>query len=178
MIVDEWVRIGDKLLSRERLLGELEKIFAARSRGLSQREAADLCGVDRSFVSRLEGLAEIRRGPKIALVGFPVAHPKELRQIAEKQGVEWVLLLSEEERQALLQRSSGAQLLNWVLEMVAKARNFDQVILLGSDYRIRVVEALLGRSVIGYILGASPLTKDVVVDPEKLRQLIDLARKA
>ena len=55
-------RIGDKLLNRTKLDRIIDRIFELRMSGASQQEVAQRIGCDRTFVSRLEGLAEVRKG--------------------------------------------------------------------------------------------------------------------
>ena len=58
------------------------------------------------------------------------------------------------------------------MELIARAKTYSKVIFLGSDMRIRLMEALLDKKVFGIELGTSPLKKDVYVDPEELREII------
>ncbi|MDK2820589.1 MAG: hypothetical protein PWP31_554 [Clostridia bacterium] len=166
------IRIGDKLISLRKINLKLETIFGLRCQGFSQQEVARQVGVDRSFVSRLETLGEIRRGRRIAVIGFPVANKQEIEQLLRKEGVEFIFLLTDAERWDFVRHKSGLELLNWLMEMVAKIREYDIVIVMGSDYRIKISEALLGREVIGFTLGSSPLKEDQEINKEKLRSLV------
>lgn len=169
---DLW-RIGDKLVSRERLVRAIERIMEMRARGRSQHEVAKACGVDRSFVSRLETLGEVRRGQRVAVVGFPVANRGELEARARQAGAEWVLLMSNEERWRYARERSGERLFNELMEILSHLSQFDRVIFLGSDMRIRLVEAILGSDrVVGVSLGASPIDRDVEVDPDRIAALV------
>lgn len=166
-------RVGDKVISREKLLRSIDRIMAMRARGASQQEAARACGVDRSFVSRLEALGEIRKGARIAVVGFPVANRDELEAAARDAGAEWVLLMSNEERWRYARERPGDRLFNEIMEQLSYLSRFDRVVFLGSDMRIRLVEAILGPDrLIGVNLGPSPLHQDVHVDPARLAALI------
>ena len=166
------IRIGDKLISPRKINQTLKRIFALRCQGLSQQETARRLGVDRTFISRLETLGEVRRGRRIAVVGFPVANKDELITMLYQEGVEYTLILTDAERWELVRNKNGLELLNYVMETVARLRDFDVVIVIGSDYRIRVTEALLGREVTGFIIGTSPIQGDRVVDRERMRSLV------
>lgn len=166
------VRIGDKIISRDKILKTIDKILFMRSEGFSQQEIADRLDIDRSFVSRLENLGEIRKGERIALVGFPVANKEELTQVALELGVDFVYLLNDRERWQFVQEKSGIALLNDLMELISHMRDFDTVIFIGSDMRIRLVEAILGREVTSIEIGESPITEDKYVDPDILRNLI------
>ena len=60
---EDLFRIGEKMISPEKLNRIIEQILEQRSRGLSQQEVAVRFGVDRTFVSRLEGLGRSARAP-------------------------------------------------------------------------------------------------------------------
>ncbi|MDI3501622.1 MAG: hypothetical protein PWP22_1393, partial [Thermoanaerobacter sp.] len=68
----KFIKIGDKTINLEKLHGIIDKIIEMRQNGLSQQEVASRFKVDRSFVSRLESLGEVRKGGNIAVVGFPI----------------------------------------------------------------------------------------------------------
>ena len=171
--MDDLIHIGDKTLSRRRLQATLDEMLRLRSAGLSQQATADRFSVDRSFVSRLETLAELHKGGSIGLVGFPIANRAELRALCERRGVDFVLLLSEAERQAYLSERSGMALLHEVLGTVARLRTLDHVVLVTSDHWFTLAAALLGREVAGLQLGSSPMTEDRTVDLAELEALLD-----
>lgn len=166
------LRIGDKIVNRQKIHQMIDAILDHRSYGMSQQEVANKYGIDRTVVSRIEGLGEIRKGGRIALIGFPVKNCEELTYIARLEGVDYTLLLSEKERWDFVQRKSGAQLFNEVMEIVARLRTYDIVIMLGSNMRIKVLETLLDKSVIGLQIGESPIAEDKYVNPEDIRGLI------
>jgi len=171
--MDDLIHIGDKTLSRRRLQATLDEMLRLRSAGLSQQATADRFSVDRSFVSRLETLAELHKGGSIGLVGFPIANRAEVRALCEKRGVDFVLLFSEAERQAYLSERSGMALLHEVLGTVARLRTLDHVVLVTSDHWFTLAAALLGREVAGLHLGSSPMTEDRAVDLAELEALLD-----
>lgn len=166
------IRIGDKLISPRKINLVLERIFKLRCQGFSQQETARRLGVDRTFISRLETLGEVRRGRRIAVVGFPVANKEELTNMLQQEGVEYTLILNDAERWDLVRNKNGLELFNYLMEVVARLREYDVVIIIGSDYRIRVSEALLGREVVGFTIGTSPIHGDRVVDKERMRLLV------
>lgn len=169
---DVW-RIGDKIVSRERLLRAIERAMEMRVRGASQQEAAQALGVDRSFVSRLEALGQLHRGARVAVVGFPVANKAELEQACRQAGAEWVLLMNNEERWRYARERSGDVVFNEIMEQLSALSHFDRVVFLGSDMRIRLIEAILGPDrLVGFTLGPSPLIEDVTVDPQRLAALV------
>ncbi|MDN5348585.1 MAG: hypothetical protein PWP65_2150 [Clostridia bacterium] len=168
----ELIRIGDKLIDRRKIASAIDRILELRRRGISQQEVARQLGLDRSFVSRLENLGEIRRGQRVAVIGFPVANKEELEEVLRQEGVEFSFLLTDAERWEYIRTKNGLELLNELMVLVARLRDYDNVILIGSDYRIKISEALLGKEVIGMEIGTSPIKGDRYVDPEKLRCLI------
>lgn len=167
------IRIGDKVLNPDRIHRTVDQILELRQGGLSQQEVADRLGVDRTLISRLESLGEIRKGSQLALVGFPVANAEELKQVAQAGGVDFILLMNEKERlRFFVEEKSGADLINHVMSLVSQLKSYDTVIFIGSDMRIKMVEAILGPRVISWEIGLSPLTEDRWVNPEQLQQLI------
>ena len=127
--------------------------------------------VQRSFVSLLESLGEVRRGDRVALVGFPVANAAAVKSLAEKYAVDFVLVLSQEEREAV-ESGDASKVFNSLLETIAVLRDYDTVVLLASDWRIKTMEKILGAEVVGIPLGSSPLRHAVEVDLSQLGSVL------
>lgn len=166
------VRIGDKVVSKDKIYAVVDKILELRSLGRSQQEVADQLRIDRTLVSRLESLGEVRKGGRIALIGFPIENTAELRAMAEAEGVDFTLVMNDVERWQYVEDKSGVELLNRIMDLITQARSFDAVIFLGSDMRLRLAEAILGEKCISIEIGSSPIQKDKYVDPEMLRDVI------
>lgn len=170
--MEQFARIGDKVVDRDRLYHVVDRVLELRAAGVSQLEVAQRLGTERSFVSRLEALGEIHRGARLALVGFPLGDKEALLSVAQEEGVEYTLILTDEERWRFVEEKSGSQLLNEVMHIIAELRTYDVVIFLGSDMRVRVAEALLDKKVVCVEIGRSPIKGDCKIEPEKLRCLI------
>lgn len=170
------LRIGDKVISRNRVLDAVNRMLDGREQGASQQEVAQLFGVDRSFLSWLEKLGAIRKGRRIAVVGFPVANREQLEQVCHDEGVEHVLLMTDRERWDYVEQRSGLELFNEVMSVLARIRTHDVVILLGSDRRLRFLRALIDKDTLEILLGTSPIQSDVHVEPERLREAIRSVR--
>ena len=168
----EFTRVGDKLVSKEKLMRTIERILALRSSGMSQQEVSQKIGVDRTFISRLEALAEVRKGGSVAIIGFPLENKQELVQVADEHAIDYTFLMNDEERWTFIRSLNGKELLDDLMGLITKLRDFDVVIMIGSDMRIRLAEALLGDKVIGVQLGQSPIQEDVYFDPHRLKDLI------
>jgi hypothetical protein len=168
----EILRIGDKVISFTKLENKIREILELRSRGLSQVEAGEKLGVERSFISRLEGLGEIRKGQSLAAVGFPIKNKTEVLEVLKNYGVDFCFIMSEEERTRFVNDCSGAQLTNKIMELVNKFRSFDTVIVMASDYRNRMARNLLDNKVIEIDIGKSPLKEDVNVDISVLTEIL------
>lgn len=173
---EDLFRIGEKLISTEKLHRIIEQILEQRSRGMSQQEVADRFGVDRTFVSRLEGLGAVRKGCSLAVIGFPVKNKDEILALLDELGVDFSLIMANDERWRFVQEKSGIELFNQIMSMVANARTYDVVIFIGSKQRIKWSAALLDKEVVGYELGETPITEDKYVDPGRLRSLIQAVR--
>ena len=169
--VVRFFRIGDKVISREKIVEGITDILRDRERGATQAEAARAHGVERTFVSWLENLGEIRRGRRVGLVAFPVSNGDQVRALADAHGVEFTLVMSQAERQAM-SGSRGDAIFNQVLETLAILKDYDVLVLLASDWRIGTIEKILGREVVAVNLGHSPLSKDVEVDLAELADIL------
>jgi len=170
-------RIGNKVVSLEKLTDAITAILEDRESGSTQLEAAVAHNVQRSFVSFLESLGEVRRGPRVALVGFPVANCDEVRAAAERHALDLVLVMSQDQRESI-ETGPAYDIFNQLLETLAALRDFDVVILLASDWRIKTVEHILGTEVVGLPLGTSPLRHDVTVDISQLDEVLDAVMAA
>ncbi len=166
------LRIGEKIINQNKIHQVIDQMLEMRQSGFSQQEVANRIGLDRTVISKLETLGEVRKGGRVALVGFPVKNGDELKAVASQEGVDYILLLTEQERWSFVQSTSGVELFNFIMEVVAKLRKYDVVIILGSNMRIKLMEALLDKAVIGVELGTSPIAEDKYVEPEMLRGMI------
>lgn len=167
-----FIRVGDKLINRDKLFRTIDRILSLRSSGLSQLDVAETIGVDRTFISRLEALAEVRKGGPVAVIGFPVKNKDELLDVCKKYGVEFTLLMTEKERWDYIDAQSGLEFLNQLMEIIGGLQDFDTIVMIGSDMRIRLAEAMLGDKVVGIEIGESPIREDIHVPSDKLIGLI------
>ena len=174
----ETIRIQDKIISWRRLEHNLRRILELRVKGLSQQEVADRLGVDRTFISRLENLGEIRKGRSIACVGFPIGNREEIQQLLEEAGVDYILLMTEEERLRFIEERNGRQLLDELMNLAAQVRTSDIIILMASDRRLEMMRGMLGGQIIELEIGHSPLTTDCWIDPHRLMEILEAIRTA
>lgn len=170
------IRVGEKVIDREKIERVLDKLFELRQNGASQAEAAAAVGIDRSFVSRIENLGEVRKGKRVALIGFPIGNKADVDAVAHRAGVDYTWLMNNEERWAYVEDRSGIELLNDVVREISSFQQYDQVIFLGSDFRVRLIEAILGDRVTSVVIGRSPIHEDVHVDPEEIAAVIEAVR--
>ncbi|NLV21176.1 MAG: transcriptional regulator [Syntrophomonadaceae bacterium] len=174
----DFIRIQDKIISWQKIETTLQKVLQMRARGFSQQEVADRLSIDRTFISRLEGLGELRKGQSIACIGFPLSNKEEIQSILEKEGVEYILLMTEQERQDFINESSGKELLNEIMDLIAEVRKYDVVICIGSDERLKLIEGVLDSQIISIEIGTSPITEDKWMDPGKIREVLRSIRAA
>jgi len=173
----DFIRIGGKLISISRIENTIQEMLILRQQGVSQADVANKFNTDRTFLSRLESLGEIRKGKTIAIVGFPIKNTEELKQMAAQEGVDFTLIMNDKERWDFVYEKSGIELLNEVMGIIYQVRQYDVVILFGSDQRLRLFKALLDKEVIPVNIGKSPITEDVYVDPENLKEIIKTIKK-
>lgn len=169
----ELIRLGQKIISKRKINKTINNMLTLRSKGLSQTEVASQLGVDRTLVCRLENLGEVRKGRRLAVFGFPVLNKTEIQSMLEKEGVDFVFLMSEKERWDFVKEKSGIDLFDLIMDMIAKAHSFDQVLVIGSNQRIKIFEDVLDKEVIGFEIGDSPIREDKYVD---IDELVDLVR--
>lgn len=164
-------RIGDKVVSEDKLHDAIASILEDRQAGATQVDVAKSRGVQRSFVSLLESLGEVRKGSRVALVGFPVANADEVKALAQRHALDFVLVLSQEERESI-ESGEVTAVFNTLLETIATLRDYDTVVLMASDWRIKTMERILGTEVVGIPLGPSPLREAVTVDIGQLDEIL------
>ncbi len=165
-------RIGDKIINPQKIHKVIDEVLEMRGRGLSQQEIANKVGLDRTVISRLETLGEVRKGGRIALIGFPIKNCDELAAMARQEGLDYCLLMSEKERWDFVESKSGVELFNTIMEIIGTLRSYDMVIIICSNMRIKLIEALLDKDVIGVQIGESPINEDKYVKPESIRAII------
>lgn len=168
----DFVRIGDKVINRSKIDRTIDKILELRCRGFSQQDVANQLSVDRTFVSRLEGIGEVRKGGSIAVIGFPVGNKQEIERVAREEGVDFTLLLTDAERWDFVRGRDGLGVVNDLLKIIQEVRRFDTVVLMGSDMRLDIMRGVLDKEVIAVSLGQSPITGDVRVDPDQFRSML------
>lgn len=174
----DFYRIQDKIISWQKIEKTLRKVLLYRSRGFSQQEVATRLGIDRTLISRLEGVGELRKGQSIACIGFPILNKEEIQAILEKEGVDYIMLMSEKERLDFVNQRSGKELLNELMDLTARVRSYEVVICIGSDERLRLLEGMLDNQVITLEIGESPITEDKWVDPQEIRKIMKSIRAA
>ncbi len=158
------IRIGNKIISKKKIFNTISSLLQMRADGLSQTDTAARTGIDRTFISRLENIGEIRKGKSIGVVGFPIANKEELTAALEKEGVDVIYLLTEQERWDLVKSSSGLDLVNTIMSVISKFQACEQTIVIGSDKRIKLIEAVLDKEVIGLPIGKSPIKENIYVE--------------
>jgi intein-encoded DNA endonuclease-like protein len=168
----DFIRIGDKVISRTKINKKIDEILKLRAMGLSQSDVGEKMGIERTFISRLEGLGEIRKGQSIGAVGFPIKNKQEVEKILKDYGVEYYLLMSEDERNEFVNQRNGQQVVNYIMELINKFRDFDTVIVMASDNRNKIIKGMLDNQIIEIDIGKSPLKEDVNVNLDLLTDLL------
>ena len=121
----ELLRIGDKIISRQQIDRWITRILDLRRQGHSQQEVAQKLKIDRTFVSRLESLGELRKGNGVAVIGFPVANGPELAALCRQYGVDCTLL-QRTGAADFVSSKSGLDLFNQVMEIRPQSENTTQ----------------------------------------------------
>ncbi len=172
----DFVRIGDKLIHRDRVVRAIDEMLSLRAQGLSQSEVASRLGTDRSFVSRLESIGEVRKGTSIAIVGFPIANKEETLRVAQEEAVDYTFLMTDRERWEFLERP-GTEVFNEVMILAAEVRKHPTVIILGANRPAQFLQAMLDREVAVFRLDQVPGSQGRF-DPEEIRLVIRTLRSS
>ncbi len=169
-------RIGEKFVSLDKAVRLIERTLELREKGISQQEAAKRLQLDRSFVSRLEAIGEIRKGSRVAVIGFPLANAAELTEICNAYGLDFYLLLNNQERWDMVRDKQALDFFDRMVELVARLREFDTLIMITSEKWYHLAEALLDKQIIYINLGATPIQEDCLVErnlfEETLKQVL------
>ncbi len=171
------LRIGEKLVSVDRAGRLLERVLELRATGLSQQEVARRLSLDRSFISRLETIGEIRKGKRIAVIGFPIENKEELVNICQDLGLEFFWLMTNRERWELVDDKKALDFLNQVLNLITRLRDYEILVMATSKKWYRLAEALLDCQIIFLDLGSTPVHEDRRVDPDRFGNLIEQVLK-
>jgi len=166
------IRVGDKVISWDKVSSAMSEILHRRSNGATQKEVALDLGIERTFISYLESIGSIKKGKRVALIGFPIANKEEVESLAEDCGVEFVRILSEDERNDFIMDKSSSDIFNDLLDMLVRLREYDTVIVIASDKRTATVEKILNQDVVSIPLGSSPVTEDKEVDLKDLEDVL------
>lgn len=145
------IKIGNKLVSLERARNLVERIFHLRSTGSTQQEVASLLGVERSFISHLEGLGEIRRSKQIALIGSSVKNRVQVEQEAKELGIDLVYLTDGERTR-----------MGEILRIIAQVKGLDFVVFLGSDEEASLLERILDTRIVSIPLEKADYLKEII----------------
>ncbi len=173
----EPIRIGDKLINRNKIHKQIDAMLDLRMQGFSQQEVAKAYATDRAFVSRVESLGEIRKGGRVALVAFPISNKEEILTLAAQEGIEFSVVFNDKERWAFLRDKNGVQLFNEVMTIIAKLRESDIVIVAASNLRINLAEAIIDKHVIGITIGESPIEEDKHLEPQLIKDIMQKIKK-
>ena len=161
------------MISLERAMRRAARIFELREKGASQQEVSTQLGLERTFISRLETLGEIRKGTRAAVIAFPLSNTGEITALCEQYGLDYHLIMTNSERWALVEGRQALDLFNWAFELIGRLRDFDSVVMVTSEKWFRIAEALLEAPPIHIDLGTTPIEADCYLDPERLRVILD-----
>jgi len=167
------IRIGNKTISKYKIHQIVDKILEKRCKGISQQDIAREIGIDRSFISRLESAGEIRKGENIAFVAFPVKNKKEITGLLDEYGVDFRIVMTEQERLSFVKERSGIELTNDIFDLIARVRQYDTLIVFASDKRGKLIETLVDCQVILKNIGISPITSDVYIPVNEIREVFN-----
>jgi hypothetical protein len=106
------------------------------------------------------------------LIGFPIKNKEELTHLAKELGIEYILLLTQEERFEFIKKKEKSELFDEIIEIIVNLADFDLIIFMGSDMRVPVVEKIFSVQVIGIVIGHSPIKESKYVNPERIIEIV------
>jgi hypothetical protein len=144
------IRIGEKIINRERLYRLVDNILVLRANGATQQDVANTLDLERPFISNLERLGEVRVGRRVAMVGFSIINQKDVKSIARDWGIDSVHLFNGEMLSKFISKAEVDErgILKRLLKALSGLRNFDLLIFLGQGNEGRLLEKTLGVQVL------------------------------
>jgi len=170
---DKVYRIGEKLVSLEKAFRHVERALELREQGVSQQEVSRRLSIDRSLISRIESIGEIRKGTRVAVIGFPLSNKEEIATICSEQGLDFYLLLNNNERWEMVSDKQALDFFNEIFDLVARLKQFDTLIMVTSEKWYHLAEALFNIQVVHLTLGQTPIEEDRRVDPVQFRKMLE-----
>jgi len=167
-------RVGEKMISLDKAARLVEKVLEMREKGISQQETAKRLHLDRSFVSRLEAIGEIRKGNRVAVIGFPLENTGQLSEICRSYGLDFYLLLNNRDRWEMVRDQQALDFFNRMFDLIARLREYDTLIMISSERWHQLAEALLDIQIIYINLGPTPIREDRFLDPQQLKKNLDM----
>lgn len=172
-MTEEFIRIGEKVVSLDKILGVTRNVLQLRANGLSQKQVAAHFKLDRTFISRLESIGEIRKGRKVALIGFPLQNKEEIKDIARDKGLDFTWVMNEEERWQMVKETSAIDFFNHIMDTITQLQAYDVIIIIASRKWKKLAEALFPVQVVFMDLGNSPIEEDRLVNTEELCKTLE-----
>ncbi len=169
---ERFFRVGEKLISLDKTTRIAEKVLELREQGFSQQETSRRLQLDRSFVSRLESIGEIRKGNRVAVIGFPLANSAEITELCRVYELDFYLILNNSERWAMVQDQQALDFFNRMLDLVARLRQFDVMIMVTSEKWYKLAEALVDIQIIHLDLGPTPIEEDRYFATKRLEDIL------
>lgn len=169
------VRIGEKIINRERLYRLVDDVLALRSNGATQQDVANTFDLERPFVSNLERLGEVRVGRKVALVGFSINNKQDVKKIAKERGIDSVHLFNGEILAKFISKAEKVDergVLKRFLKALSSLRDFDLLIFLGQGEEAVLLEKTLGIQVFNISAGSKD-ESGFVVNIQELEEHLD-----
>jgi len=167
-------RVGEKMISLDKAARLVEKVLELRQKGVSQQETARRLHLDRSFVSRLEAIGEIRKGNRVAVIGFPLENTAQLSEICRAYGLDFYLLLNNRDRWDMVRDQQALDFFNRMFDLITRLREFDTLIMISSERWHQLAEALLDIQIIYINLGPTPIREDRFLEPQQLEKTLDM----
>ena len=118
-------------------------------------------------------MGEIRKGKKIAVVGFNIKNKDEIEKVALGSGVELIRLFGEKGKENLIKGKNGEDILDSAFKVFAELANFDLIVFMASKKRVRKAEKIFGKRIYGFVEGRDKNTEEIFIHPEKFKAILE-----
>jgi hypothetical protein len=166
--VKKEIKIGDKIISMDRASALIDRIFDMRSNGSTQEEVAKTLGVERSFISHLEGIGEVRKSKEIAFIGSGVKNEAVVEGVARSLNFEHIFVSGD-----------GRARIDQALTILTILKEIDFIIFLGPETEHKLLESILDKKVIGISPEKEAVLNDVLSEfaGKRTRRAFRLTRR-
>jgi hypothetical protein len=138
------IKVGNKLISWEKISSAINEILQRRSTGATQQEVASDFGIERVFISYLESIGAIQRNQSLAVVCWLIDNLAEVSNLVGSYGVEMFNLVP---NSTSLSHIEVNDICRYVIEVLAKVKKFQALIVIGDRSQVELFREITDQDV-------------------------------